>query len=220
MEMRPELDPLPERMRRLPLDHRGYVVPWFVPWVNGIAEFRAMDPEKFVQAVKQRLCWVCGEPLGRFKTFTLGPMCTITRTSSEPPSHHECATYSARNCPFLTRPRMVRREDAFTESLKENGAGIMLDRNPGVTALWTTHRYTVFPDPQQRPLIEVGDPTKVEWYVEKRAATRAEVEASIDGGYPVLAQLCDLESTEAQQAEARLLLAQKRGVAERYLPHE
>src|SRR5262245_28183410 len=174
--LRPELEPVPPRMRGLPLDHRGYPVPWFVPWVDGVAEFRAMDAQKLLAALREKRCWICGDRLGKFLTFALGPMCTITRTTAEPPSHHDCAGYAARNCPFLTRPRMVRREDAFTEGL--SAAGIMIARNPGVVALWTTHGFERFTDAQRKPLFTVGEPVRVEWFCEGRTATREEVLAS------------------------------------------
>jgi hypothetical protein len=38
--LRPELTELPLRMRGLPLDERGYPVPWFVAWIDGKPEFR------------------------------------------------------------------------------------------------------------------------------------------------------------------------------------
>src|SRR5258708_35755545 len=104
-------EPLPSRMLSLPIDDRGYVVPWFVDWIDGKPEFRAMDGKKFVRAVREKLCWVCGERLGRYMTFVAGPMCGINRTSSEPPSHLECARWSARNWPFLSNPEMIRRID-------------------------------------------------------------------------------------------------------------
>ena len=37
---RPELEPLPDRMKRLPV-HRGYPVPWFVEWVRTVEIGRA-----------------------------------------------------------------------------------------------------------------------------------------------------------------------------------
>jgi len=98
-------------MRSLPLDERGYPVPWFVAWVDGKPEFRASSREKFRDAVKKRLCWVCGEQLGVYMVFVAGCMCGINRTTSEPPCHLECGQWSAINCPFLSNPQMVRRED-------------------------------------------------------------------------------------------------------------
>src|SRR5262252_8862699 len=101
--VRPELEQIPERMRDLPLDHRGYPVPWFVSYIDGpdgtkIPEFRAMDTFKFATAIREDRCWVCGWKLGQWKCFVVGPMCGINRVSSEPPSHLECAPWSARNC--------------------------------------------------------------------------------------------------------------------------
>lgn len=58
--MRPELEKLPERMRNLPVDGRGYPVPFFVAWKDGKPEFRAMDNLKFFDCMNRRLCWVCG----------------------------------------------------------------------------------------------------------------------------------------------------------------
>src|SRR5439155_15335159 len=111
IELRSGVTQLPERIKALPVDERGYPIPWFVDYVNGKPEFRAMDQHKWVRALKEKLCWVCGQPLGRMMTFVAGCMCGINRTSAEPPSHYDCALWSAKNCPFLNNPDMVRRED-------------------------------------------------------------------------------------------------------------
>lgn len=189
--LRPELETLPPRLRKLPVDARGYPVPWFVAWVDGpdgpetVPEFRAMDARKFRRAIKERLCWVCGEALGRWLAFPIGPMCAITRTISEPPSHLECAEWSVRNCPFLSQPRQVRREDGLPDDVEAPG-GIAIMRNPGVMCLWVTRSYEVFNDGHGKPLITIGEPERVAWWREGRAATREEVEASVTSGFPSL----------------------------------
>lgn len=187
--LRPELEPLPDRLKKLPV-HRGYPTPWFVAWRDGVPEFRCMDPEKFVRAVRERLCWVCGEPLGKFMAFVAGPMCGINRTSAEPPCHLECARWSVRNCPFLSKPQMERRENDLPENTKE-AAGFAIRRNPGVGLLWITKDYEVF-----RPgagasgvLFGMGAPERVEWWALGKPATRAQVEASVAGGLPLLEDL-------------------------------
>lgn len=190
---------MPARMRGLPLDERGYPVPWFVDWIDGKPEFRAMDARKFVRAIKEKLCWVCGEKLGVMKCFVAGPMCGINRTSSEPPSHLECARWSAQNCPFLSNPRMVRREDELVNNaqLRENAAGFAITRNPGVAMLWITRQYEVFNAGEAGGgsgyLIQMGEPESVEWWAYGRAATRAEVQASIDSGLPNLEAIARTE---------------------------
>lgn len=189
---------LPARIRALKVDpKRGYPVPWFVQWLpdaegKPYPEFRVMDVKKLVRAVKERLCWVCGEKLGVYMTFVAGPMCGINRTNSEPPSHHECAEWSAKNCPFLTKPKMTRREDDLIDNKKlvETAAGVCLPRNPGVTMLWTTKSYKIFQPPGEKGfLIEMGEPEMVEWFREARPATQDEVLDSVESGLPSLKEL-------------------------------
>lgn len=189
------LQPIPLRMRDLPLDDRGYPVPWFVAWVHGKPEFRALDPSKFARALREKLCWVCGGKLGANLCFVAGPMCGINRTSSEPPSHLDCGRWSARNCPFLSNPRQVRREDKFLNnaSLRENAPGIAITRNPGVAMLWITRQYEVFKDGNGGLLIQMGEPDSVEWFCCGRPATHMEVIESIDAGLPNLEVLARQE---------------------------
>jgi hypothetical protein len=189
------LTALPERMRALPIDDRGYPVPWFVAWHDGKPEFRAMDGEKFVRAVREKLCWVCGGRLGTRVCFVAGPMCGINRTSSEPPSHLECARWSAVNCPFLSNPRMVRREDEEINNarFRDNAAGLAIARNPGVAMLWITRQFEVFDAGKGRPLIQMGEPESVEWFACGRQATREEVNYSIESGLPNLEAMARLE---------------------------
>src|SRR5262245_17055942 len=111
--MRPDLEKIaPARVKRLPVDEsRGFPTPWFVVWVDpdgqrcepgeGKPEFRLADAAKYSKAIRESLCWVCGDKLGRRVYFVIGPMCTINRRSSDPPCHRDCAVFSAQACPFL-----------------------------------------------------------------------------------------------------------------------
>ncbi len=75
---------VPPRIAKLPKDQRGYHVPWFVAWIDGVADFRVTDNAKLVRAVNERRCWVCGEKMGRHLAFLIGPMCAVNRVSAEP----------------------------------------------------------------------------------------------------------------------------------------
>lgn len=185
--VRPTLPPMPPRIARLPRCPKRLIpVPWFVAWLpTGEPEFRMADPEKFVLAVRDRRCWVCGEPLGRNMTFTLGCMCGINRNSAEPPCHLDCAEYSVKACPFLTKPHMTRREDDFTEAVGVDPPGEFIKRNPGVTLLWTTRTYRPFRD-RGGYLIEIGDPEHLSFWREGRRASRREVLDSVGSGLPLL----------------------------------
>lgn len=201
--------PLPARMQRLPVDHRGFPVPWFVQWFvgkesgdAGIGEpdFRVVDSRKLVRAVRERRCWVCGDKLGVHLAFVIGPMCAINRVISEPPSHRECAAFSARVCPFLSQPRMRRNEKGLPEDHQE-APGVGLKRNPGVACLWITRSYRPF-NAGNGVLFSLGEPETVEWYAEGRVATRAEVDASITSGLPLLQAPANDEGPQAVAALA------------------
>jgi hypothetical protein len=197
---------MPERIARLPRDHRGYPVPWFVAWLDadgapveighGTPDFRVIRPGAMASALRGA-CWICGGRLGANRTFVIGPMCAVNRNSAEPPSHHACAHYAARACPFLARPHARRRENAMPGEAVE-APGIMLRRNPGVTLLWTTRRYHPYRDPiTGGVLFEIGVAERVEWIAEGRAATRDEVMASIDSGLPALREVAEQEGPPA-----------------------
>lgn len=180
---------MPPRIADLRRDHIGRPVPWFVADVDGVPDFRVIGAGRIEQALQLDLCWICGGRRGRLQTFVIGPMCAVNRTSAEPPSHSLCARYAALACPFLTTPRMRRRENGLPPGVRDP-AGVMLRRNPGVTLVWTTARFDVwFPDPAEGPLIKIGDPVKAEWFCEGRPALRAEVTTSLGTGLPELRQM-------------------------------
>lgn len=204
---------MPSRIAALPVDERGYPVPWFVSWVKGKPVFQAADQKKLVEAVRASKCWVCGDQLGRYRAFVIGPMCSINRISAEPPCHEECAVFSAMACPFLTKPRMGRK--AMPEELADKALeppGVMIARNPGCCAVWVTRDYRLRNVPNG-VLFRLGDPTSVHWFAEGRPATRDEVMASIESGFPTL-----LEMAQAEGAEAVWQLSKQRESAEIHLP--
>lgn len=227
--LRPELEPLPGRLAHLPV-RRGYPVPWFVAWVGpdgkacdaaepGAApEFRCMDGAKWRLAVARRLCWVCGEEIDRrLMTFVVGPMCGINRTSSEPPCHPVCAAWSARNCPFLSRPQMTRREADLPTDLAPS-SGVPILRNPGVTLLWTTHGYHLFPDGRGGTLIRLSNPDRVEWYAEGKPAARAAVARSVETGLPLLVQMAEAQDRARPGAGAVAELRRRAAAFEAFYP--
>lgn len=194
-KLRPTLDPLPPQMRFLPVA-RGYPVPWFVAWVDGKPEFRAVYAGRAEHAIKDKLCWVCGNKLGKLKTFVIGPMCGINRTTSEPPCHPGCAEWSARNCPFLSNERAHRREDDAINEHSASLPGIPIMRNPGVTLLWTVEKYSVF-QVSNGFLIDVGFPLSLAFFANGRSATRDEVVQSVESGLPTLMSMAEQDGPDA-----------------------
>jgi hypothetical protein len=204
---RPQDLPPPRRMRNLPRDERGFIVPWFVAWMNeagepvpvgtGKPDFRVVRPGGIRAAYMGSTCWLCGQHLSAKKTFAIGPMCLINRVSSEPPSHFDCTAYAAKVCPFLTKPRMVRN----TKDLPEDRvvAGVMIERNPGVTALWTTRRFGTLKT-ETGMLFALGEPEALEFWAEGRPASPAEICKSVESGLPILIKAAAQDGEEGLRA--------------------
>jgi len=194
-----DLAGLPACMRGLPRDHVGRPVPWFVAFIDGVPDFRVVAPGKLQQALRGGLSWVCGRGFagGEDRAWLIGPMCSVNLVTAEPPSHLECATWSARNCPFLVTPNMTRRERRMPEGAKEP-AGIMIRRNPGASVVWVTgYRGWKAVREDDGYLFRLGPPKRALWFAEGREATRAEVLASIDSGFPLLRDMAAQDGPEA-----------------------
>ena len=191
--------PIPARMSHLPRTPAGLPIPWFVAWEGSRYDFRVVDARKIKPAVVQRLCWLCGRPLGRMMCFVVGPMCVVNRVSSEPPMHRDCAEYALRACPFLTQPSRERREGGGLMPVDPHMAGTAILRNPGVSVLYVTRSYTVAQVPGG-VLFDMGDPEEVAWWSQGRSATRAEAEHAIASGLPILEREADRDGVAAHQA--------------------
>src|SRR4029077_5467623 len=116
------------------------------------------------------------------------------------------------HCPFLSQPAMVRREGDLPAEAEAPG-GIAIKRNPGVICLWITRSYEIFNDGHGKPLVTLGEPAEVTWWREGRPATRAEVDASVNGGLPTL-----LAAAKSDGAFAVEALGKQAKLAERLFP--
>ena len=209
----------PARVAHLPRDKHGRFVPWFVAWIDGVPDFRIVAAGKVTEAVRFSKCFVCGQDLGRFVTFAVGPMSTINRSAPEPPTHKDCALYAAQSCPFLLRPGKGRRSGGLPAglALETHGPGVTTPHNPGVTALWTTRSYEPQPDGKGGLLFRMGDPEEVLWLAEGRPATRAEAGEALANERDTLEELIRAGPTSAQPADLAAL-ASGYAAAERLLP--
>ena len=202
-----KLPELPSNMKQLPRDDVGRPIPFFVAYVDGKPDFRIVDPPKLIACVVKQLCWVCGERLNRLRhstvprgTFVAGPMCVVNGTSAEPPSHAACAEWSAKACPFLTRPAKERRIGGLDAINVERSGGVMLDRNPGVTALidserWSFHQVSADPEinSQGGVLCRFSRVASIRWMKEGVNASPHDVMKALDEGLPALVEIAQLD---------------------------
>jgi len=221
--MKPDI-PIPERMLSLPFSEKwGLPVPFFVDkeyrTPEGEYEFRMAGKDAWVTCVNKDLCWCCGGKLGTYRTFGIGPMCALNRLAGDPPGHRECMEYAVKVCPFMINPDYARRQkDRPPQEMQAAVPGNMIARNPGVALLWTctTKNYHLEKVANGWLFRLSGEPHHLGWYAQGRAASREEVLASIESGYPILLKLAQEQEAEEphlrcvkhleQQREKALLL--------------
>lgn len=217
-KLRPGIAPPPPHMANRPI-HRGYPVPYFVAWVDGVPDFRVVDAHKFEMCRKFEFCWLCGKPLGGHRVFVIGPMCVVNRTTSEPPSHMVCATYAAENCPHIVHPEAKRRAANLPEGHHEPG-GHMVRQNPGLVALWESKTYSYYRPKGGGILVDIGKPVSVSWWTEGRQASRDEAVKGFTASVERLKLLtADMYADNpGERDKAFLELGRQTGEALKYLP--
>lgn len=186
------LPPIPDRLKARPVDERGYPVPWFVLEIEKDKfDFRVIAPNKHAEAIALGKCWICGEPLGAFKQFVIGPLSAVQRISGEPPSHRDCAEFAVQACPFIANPRMGRSPRPMpADTTKSDLADVK--GNPGVYCVWSTRWMLPFNSGRKTPsgdgiLIQIGEPSSpLQWWAGGRLAIGGEVREALDRNWDTL----------------------------------
>lgn len=99
--------PIPEFMKDLPVDPRGYPIPYIVlKDDDGTAHFIVNDHHAVVRCTRHDLCSICGKPLETLRMFVGGVRNAFHRNGAyiDPPMHPECCRYALQVCPFLAVP--------------------------------------------------------------------------------------------------------------------
>jgi hypothetical protein len=95
---------IPDRMRHLERDHRGYPIPFIVLRdTTGRAHFSVNNDGKRLLCFARDLCGICGTKLYRGRWFVGGPLSALDPHGVyvDPPMHAECARFSLQVCPYL-----------------------------------------------------------------------------------------------------------------------
>lgn len=193
---------LTRRVATLPVAENSYPVPYFVKWIDGKPDFRVVDPDKLVSCINQRLCWICGESMGAYKSFVVGPMGYVNRISSDAHMHFDCADFSVKACPFLINPNAKRREDEMTEAGKHAVGGHLVEENPGIMCVYTTKTYQV-KLVGKGPLFFLGEIDSATWWAQGRLATAQEIEHAFAVGCVRATQHCDEKERESFRLKVR-----------------
>jgi hypothetical protein len=160
-------------------------VPYFVAWKDGQPDFKTVDATRTITSYQDKLCFICGQRLGAYKAFVIGPMSMVNQVSAEPPSHVECAQYALRTCPFLVNSQRKRRPSYLFEGETFEPGSVFFEHNPGVMALWVTKTFRAQKQ-EDGLMFALGEPVELEWWCQGRMAGRAEVADAFERGVAAL----------------------------------
>ena len=122
---------IPERLRHLPRDPRGYVIPYIVLRdSDGRAHFTVNDTKLRDRCMYQHLCPICGDKLLRGRWFLGGPGSAFHPDGAyiDTPMHHECMRYAVTTCPYICLGTYRREVGARTlDPAKVPGLQVLVD---------------------------------------------------------------------------------------------
>jgi hypothetical protein len=190
--------PIPQRMSHLPLDRRGYPIPWIVMRdAVGRPHFTINDHKRVAECGKFGLCGISGKPLGKFVRsnpykgawFVGGPASFYHEGGAflDPPVHRECAEYALKVCPYLANPSYGKRIDDGTLKDEHIPAGMAIvktedsvgsmESRPQIFILGLARRYEMF-EPRPGTLLFKVPNYKRDWV--RLSAWRHGVELDIE----------------------------------------
>lgn len=97
---------IPEFLKHLPNDGRGYPVPFNVLIdQSGRAHFKVNKTEVTIFCMQNKLCTICGKPLRRDQWLIGGQLSAFHPRGAfnDPPTHKACGEFALMHCPYMSR---------------------------------------------------------------------------------------------------------------------
>ena len=92
---------IPKRLKQRP-QFRGLPIP-YIAYIDaeGKPDFRVTDEAKRISVMKNGLCQLCGDLLGKWMFFVGGTEAAKHNQYFEPACHLDCLIYAMQVCPFI-----------------------------------------------------------------------------------------------------------------------
>ena len=152
----------PPRIAALPKDERGDPI-FFTALVEpgGKPNYRAQDSVKCNLALREGLCGMCGQKLGKAMAFVGGPISIKNRLFADLPMHESCAVYALQACPFIAAPKFSYQSALSTEMAVNP---LVSDSRPDRFGLGITNKMKLVTI-QGQTVIKAGRFSRVQFWV-------------------------------------------------------
>lgn len=131
---------IPDRIKLLPKDHRGFPIPYVVLIdKEGQPHFKINDESKGRMCVLSRICHVCGQKLVHKDYWFIGGQLSAYHpygAFNDGATHYECGLFALKICPYLTNNKYTQKTDLV---------GLM-DKLKGKTDIYGLHNPTQMND--------------------------------------------------------------------------
>lgn len=113
---------MPERVKKLSRDPRGFPIPYVILVDENGAHFKINDESKVQKALKYKLCAICGYGMKSGDMWLAGgPLSAFHPDGAfnDTPMHYECGKYALQVCPFLAAKGWKDSEIATINAIKK-----------------------------------------------------------------------------------------------------
>lgn len=126
--------PIPKRMENLPIDIRGFPIPYTVHIdPAGKTDFSKIDVEKHAKCIIDKTCTICGQSLGTDMWFVAGWKVALNPNGAfvDGALHKQCGVYALKVCPYLAVPSYVKQS---VNEIPDNAKGVLMLK--GKSTMW------------------------------------------------------------------------------------
>lgn len=158
---------MPAALAARPVDpRRNLPIPFSSETPDGGHDFTLVTDIQVIRCIREKLCALCGTPLGYWISFLGGPNAYRARTYTDPPGHPDCMEWAVTLCPFIAmanyRRATARRHEA-QEAPVVTGVGFVND-HPTQWVLATTRSYAHHVDRNGALVFTAAPFKKARWF--------------------------------------------------------
>ncbi len=175
--------PIPEKMKEMEFDPRGYPIPFVILRGNNKSYFQVNDERKVNEAIEKNLCAICGKPMEDDTWLVGGPLSAFHPHGAyiDTCTHQDCLHYALKVCPYLAVPNYKKRIDMSNVDVSEFEDSMFFqdptqdeERVPFFVAVHVTGFRVSRPEPGKRYLHPNRDYRAVEFWNDGKEITREE----------------------------------------------